>query len=39
MDVTKPILAGLCVTSHSDGDLASATFDNVTVDNVLICPF
>ena len=36
MDLTKPILAGLCVTSHMDGSLASATFDNVSVDNVLI---
>jgi hypothetical protein len=39
MDVTKPLLVGLCVTSHSDGDIASATFDNVSVDNVVICPF
>jgi hypothetical protein len=38
MDLTKPILAGLCVTSHADGDLASATFDNVSVDNQIICP-
>jgi hypothetical protein len=36
MDVTKPILAGLCVTSHMDGDLANATFDNVSVDNSVI---
>jgi regulation of enolase protein 1 (concanavalin A-like superfamily) len=39
MDLTKPILAGLAVTSHQDGDLADATFDNVSVDNQLICPF
>jgi len=36
MDLTKPILAGLCVTSHMDGSLASATFDNVSVDNNVI---
>jgi len=36
MDLTKPILAGLCVTSHMDGSLATATFDNVTVDNTVI---
>src|SRR5206468_1108688 len=30
MDVTKPILAGLDVTAHNDGQLASATFDNVS---------
>src|SRR5437588_5818409 len=36
MDLTKPILAGLCVTSHMDGSLASATFDNVSVDNNFI---
>jgi regulation of enolase protein 1 (concanavalin A-like superfamily) len=39
MDLTKPLLAGLAVTSHQDGDLADATFDNVSVDNQLICPF
>jgi regulation of enolase protein 1 (concanavalin A-like superfamily) len=36
MDVTKPILAGICVTSHSDGNLATATFDNVSVDSNVI---
>jgi hypothetical protein len=36
MDLTKPIFAGLCVTSHMDGSLATATFDNVSVDNKLI---
>lgn len=38
MDLTKPILAGLDVTSHMDGSLASATYDNVTVDNNVIAP-
>jgi hypothetical protein len=38
MDVSKPILAGLAVTSHQDGDLADATFDLVSVDNEVICP-
>jgi regulation of enolase protein 1 (concanavalin A-like superfamily) len=33
MDLTKPILAGLCVTAHMDGSLATATFDNVSVDS------
>jgi regulation of enolase protein 1 (concanavalin A-like superfamily) len=36
MDVTKPILAGLDVTAHSDGNLATATYDNVSVDNNII---
>ena len=36
MDLTKPILAGLCVTAHMDGSLADATFDNVSVDNNFI---
>ena len=38
MDLTKPILAGLDVTSHMDGSLATATYDNVTVDNNVIVP-
>src|SRR5207244_556921 len=38
MDVSKPILAGLAVTSHMDGDLANATFDMVSVDNNVIVP-
>jgi regulation of enolase protein 1 (concanavalin A-like superfamily) len=36
MDVTKPILAGLCVTAHSDGNTATATFDNVSVDSNVV---
>jgi len=37
MDVTKPILAGLSVTGHNgNGDLATATFDNVSVDNNIV---
>ena len=36
MDLTKPILAGLDVTAHMDGSLATATFDNVSVDNNFI---
>jgi regulation of enolase protein 1 (concanavalin A-like superfamily) len=38
MDLTKPILAGLDVTSHMDGSLATATYDTVTVDNNVIVP-
>jgi uncharacterized protein YkwD len=40
MDLTKPILAGLDVTSHtSDLRVAWATFDNVSVDhNVIVVP-
>jgi hypothetical protein len=36
MDLTKPILAGLDVTSHMPGSVATATFDNVSVDNTVI---